>query len=71
MIVCEDMVDDKNIYTAAGFLLEQYGESADIATAQVVDDLVEQGDLRRAALWRRIQLAVRELAKTEPEGPLN
>ena len=65
------MVDDKDIYIAANMMIKQHGETADIEAAQRIDELAERGDLDGAAVWRRIQQAVKELAKTEPEGPVH
>ena len=65
------MVDDIDIWRAAQLLIKQHGDTADIAAAQEIDAFAEEGDLDGAAVWRRIQAAVRELAKTEPDGPLN
>ena len=65
------MVDDKDIFIASNMMINQHDDTADIAAAQRVDELAERGDLDGAAVWRRIQRAVKELARTEPDGPVN
>lgn len=65
------MVDEVDIWRAANLMIKQHGETADIAAAQRINELAERGDLDGAAVWRRIQRAVTELAKTGPDGPVN
>ena len=65
------MVDEKDIFIAAEFLIKQHGESADAAASQRIDEFTERGDLDGAAAWQRIHLAAKELAKTESDGPIN
>lgn len=54
-----------------GILIEQHGDTAEIAAAMREDELLVRGDLDGAAVWRRIKRAVRELANTEPDGLVN
>ena len=65
------MVDDEDIYIAANMMIGQHGDTADIAAAQRIDELVERGDLDGAAVWRRILRAVNELNGAEPDRPVN
>ena len=39
------MIDNPDIYKAANFLVQQYGEDAPIRAAQRADDMLEEGDL--------------------------
>ena len=65
------MVDEKDIFIAAGILIRQHGDSADAAASERINEFTERGDLDGAAVWQRIHLAVRELAKYEQDGPIN
>lgn len=65
------MIDDEDIRAAAEVLILQHGDMATVAAAQRIGELEVSGDLEGASVWRRIQRAVIELAKTEPDGPVN
>jgi hypothetical protein len=45
--------------------------NAELESARRVDELAADGDLDGAAVWRRIMLAVAELANTTPTSPIN
>ncbi len=60
------MVDDLDIYRAAKLLIEKHGDEASIHAAMQADAMLETGDMDRAAVWRRILKAVKELLNARP-----
>ena len=63
------MTSDLDIYRAAKFLIDQYGEKAPIAAALGANAMLEKGDLHHYAIWKRILLAMKELQDRDPAGP--
>ena len=59
------MMSGRDIYRAANVLMRQHGSEATIRAAMRADELLDQGDLDGAAVWRRIENAVEELLNTE------
>ena len=56
---------------AANLMLKRYGEKALEESATRADELVADGDHDGAVTWRRISVAVAELANTSPPGPVH
>ncbi len=66
------MIDDPDIFRAAKLMIDQHGADAPIRAAQRADELLEEGDVDGAAVWRRILEAIEELQRERREGePLN
>ena len=65
------MVSEKDIYRAAHALIQQHGETANVAAAQRIDELDERSDREGVLVWKRIKQAVEELQNTKHIGPLN
>jgi hypothetical protein len=66
------MIPDLDIYRAAKLLLDQHGQDAPIRAAERADELLEDGDIEGAAIWRAIMSAIEELQRGRHNGePLN
>ena len=52
---------DKDIWTAAGLLIKEYGEHAAVIAAQRADAFLEQGDMDGRGVWLRIMRATAAL----------
>ena len=61
------MIDDRDIWRAAGLLLKQYGIDALDHAAQRADELFTRDDADSYGIWLRIFSAVAKLARTKPE----
>jgi hypothetical protein len=62
------MVDDPDIFWAAKLLIDRHGEEAATFAAGRADELLEEGDLDGAAIWRRILAAIGELQRERRLG---
>lgn len=62
------MVDDHDIFTAAKLLIDQHGKDAGPVAAQRADQMLDQGDLDGAMVWRRILAGIDELQRGRREG---
>jgi hypothetical protein len=60
------MIDNKDIWRVAKLLIKTRGANAEAAAAQRIDELLNEGDLDGAAVWRRILHAVEELQRMKP-----
>ena len=60
------MVSDLDIYRSANLLVDQHGDEAPIHAAMRADEMLDNGDLDGAAVWRRIVSAVNELLADKP-----
>ncbi len=60
------MISDIDIYRSAHVIVKTHGRDAPIKAAMRADDMLEKGDLRGYAVWRRILKAVEELQRMEP-----
>jgi hypothetical protein len=66
------MPTDRDVWRTAGPLIRTYGEDAPLYAMQSVDQLIERGDLDRAAQWRRVWHSAEELLRRKPAlGTLN
>ena len=54
-------MDDRDIWRSAKALIDSYGDDATIHAAMRADELLAQGDLGGAGMWRRVLDAVKEL----------
>ena len=52
-------------------MLKRYGEKALEESAMRDDELAAAGDDKGAATWRRITIAVEQLANNTPSGPVH
>jgi hypothetical protein len=56
---------NKDVWRAAGTLIEAHGENALLFALQSVDLRVERGDLHGAAQWRLVGQAAVELLRSD------
>ena len=57
------MTSDLDVYRAAGELIEQFGEAADIEAAMRADKCLDAGDREGEAAWLRIVKAIDVLTR--------
>jgi hypothetical protein len=62
------LTDDPDIFRAAKLLIDQHGNDASTRAAQRADELLEEGDIDGAVVWRRILEAIEELTRGRREG---
>jgi hypothetical protein len=60
------MVDEPDIWRAAYPLVKRHGADAAMVAAERADKLLAAGDVEGCTIWKRILVAVRELARTAP-----
>ena len=66
------MISDPDFFRAAKLLIDQHGIDAPIRAAQRADELLDEGDVDGATVWRRILEAIDELRRGPRDGePLN
>ena len=58
-------MDEIEVYRAAKLVIDQYGADAPIHAAKQVDAMRRRGDLKGAAVWKRIVWAIADLEKTK------
>ena len=58
------MIDDPDVYRAAAFLLDQYGEGAVAIAAARAEKLFREGDMAGWKIWRTTLKGMRELLTT-------
>jgi hypothetical protein len=61
---------EKDIWTAAGLLIQEHGEHAAIIAAQKADAFLESGNLDAQRIWMRVTKAAASLIDV-PEGAAN
>jgi hypothetical protein len=57
------MISDPDIFHAAKLVIDQRGEEAATFAAGRADELLEDGDIDGALVWRRILAAIEELQR--------
>ncbi len=62
------MTSDLDIYRSASLLVKRHGQDAPIHAALRADAMLDKGDLKGVAVWRRVLRAVEELQGTEPKS---
>ena len=62
------MIEDPGIYRAAKLVIDQRGEEAATFAGDRADQLLEDGDIDGALVWRRILAAIEELQRARREG---
>ena len=62
------IIDDPDIFRAACFMVEEYGESAVSAAALRALDLARLGQDQASAIWIRIGMVVQDLQRGRREG---
>jgi hypothetical protein len=70
-ITFRNVIPEIDIWRAANLMLKRYGEKALEESVARGDELAAGGDHNGVAVWRRISVAVAELANTTPSGPLH
>jgi hypothetical protein len=62
------VIDDPEIYHAAKLVIEQQGEQAAMFAAGRADQLLEDGDIDGALVWRGILVTIEEVQRGRREG---
>ncbi len=62
------MIEDPDPYRAAKLVIDQRGEEAATFAGDRADQLLEDGDIDGALVWRRILAAIEELQRGTREG---
>lgn len=62
------MIDDHDVFTAARLLIDKHGEGAALMASQRAEQMLDQGDLDGAMVWRQILGGVDELQRGRREG---
>jgi hypothetical protein len=65
------VIPEIDIWRAANLMLKRYGEKALEESALRAVELAADGDHNGVAVWRRISVAVAELANKTPPGPVH
>ena len=65
------VMDEKDIFLAAGTTIRLHGDEAALQAAQRADALLERGDMAGAATWRRILAAIEELQRNQSDGAVH
>jgi hypothetical protein len=65
------VIPEFDIWRTANLMLKRYGDKALEESGQRADALAAAGDDNGAATWRRITVAVDQLANNTPPGPLH
>ena len=59
------MVPDLTIFRAANFVSREHGDDAALEAAKHADAMLEKGNLKGLAAWKRIVRAVEEIRRTK------
>ena len=62
------MTDDLEIWRAANLVIKHHGEDAWFHASTRADELLDEGELEGAAVWRKILVAIEELQRNKPKG---
>ena len=62
------MIDYHDVFTAAKLLIDQHGDGAGLVAAQRADQMLDQGDLNGAMVWRGILAGIDELQRGRRDG---
>ena len=65
------VIPEIDIWRAATLMLKRYGEKALDESVTRADHFAADGDHDGAATWRRITVAVGQLANNTPPGPVH
>jgi hypothetical protein len=65
------MIPEIDIWRAASLMLKRYGEKALEESSTRADEFAADGDHDGASTWRRITVAVKQLANNVPPGLLH
>ena len=65
------MTAEIDIWRTAHFLIKRYGEDAAEQAMLRGNRMAAKGDVDGEAIWKRIQTAIQELDRREPQGRLN
>jgi len=71
VVHCAGVIPEIDIWRAAQLMLKRYDEKALEESAARADDLALAGDENGTATWRRIMVAVIQLANKVPPSPVH
>ncbi len=57
------MIPDRDIWAAAKILIDRHGDDAAIVASQRQDELLDEGDVDGANMWKAIIKAIEELQR--------
>lgn len=60
------MTSDLDIYRSAKLVIDIHGDAANIHVAQMLDEMLDRGDMEGRATWKRIGAAVDEMMAEKP-----
>ena len=63
------MIREIEIWRVAVLMVKRYADNAEVNSFRRAEELAAKGDHSRAAIWRRITVAIEQL--TDTTGPLN
>ncbi len=63
------MTEEIDIWRTAQLLVKQHGNEATTHAAMRADELLDEGDLDGASVWRRILKAIEQIRDTGSSGP--
>ena len=63
------MIREIEIWRVAVLMVKRYADDAETNSFERAEQLAAEGDHSRAAIWRRITVAIEQL--TDTTGPLN
>jgi hypothetical protein len=55
------MTSNLDVYRSANELIKQHGDDARFHAAQMIDEMLDKGDLDGQAVWKQILSAIEEL----------
>ena len=61
------MAEEIEIWRAANLALKHHGEDAWFHASSRADELLDEGELEGAAVWRKILVAIEELGRNKPK----
>ena len=62
------MIDDHDVFTAARLLIDKHGDGAALMASQRAEQMLDQGDLDGAMVWRQILEGIDELQRERAPG---
>ena len=65
------MIPEIDIWRIANLMLKCYGDEADIESAIRAEELFDESDHNRAAVWLRVIDAIAQLLNSTPPGPVH
>lgn len=68
-MVDERVISEREIWTTAGLLLQEYGDMASFEASKKADSLLDEGDMAGQRVWLRVVRAIVSMTDTEGTTP--